>query len=99
MTSISEIKKILNQKKGYFLKKYGLKIIGIFGSYIRNEQTENSDLDILVALDEQSGIDLLKFIEIENELSDLIGIRVDLVLKKNLKPLIGKRIMKEYQPV
>jgi predicted nucleotidyltransferase len=51
--------------------------IGIFGSYARNEQTKNSDIDILVKFNK--GITLLQLIRIENELSEKLGIKVDLV--------------------
>jgi len=51
--------------------------IGIFGSYARNEQTEGSDIDILVKF--KRGITLLQLIRLENELSEKLGIKVDLV--------------------
>lgn len=51
--------------------------IGIFGSYARNEETENSDIDILVKF--KKGITLLQLIRLENELSEKLGIKVDLV--------------------
>ena len=51
--------------------------IGIFGSYARNEQTEGSDIDILVKF--KKGITLLQLIRLENELSEKLGIKVDLV--------------------
>ena len=51
--------------------------IGIFGSYARNEQTQGSDIDILVKF--KKGITLLQLIRLENELSEKLGIKVDLV--------------------
>ena len=70
-----------------------MKSIGVFGSYIRGEEKEKSDLDILVEFEEP--VSLLKFIELENYLSDSIGVKVDLVMKSALKPRIGKRILEE----
>ncbi len=91
-----EIEKIKNALKtrSYFLKKKsGVKGIRIFGSYARGEQKESSDLDILVEFEEP--IDLFGFVELENYLSDLLGIKVDLTVKGALKSRIRDRILKE----
>ena len=64
---------------------------------MRHEQSTGSDLDLLVAFHETPG--LLKFIELENYLTDLLGIKVDLVIQENLKSRIGKRILREVVPV
>jgi hypothetical protein len=70
-----------------------VKTVGIFGSYIKGKEKEKSDLDILVEFEEP--VSLLKFIELENYLSDSVGVKVDLVMKSVLKPRIGKHILKE----
>ena len=70
-----------------------MKTIGVFGSYVRGEQKEGSDLDVLVEFEEPVG--LFEFMALENYLSDLLGVKVDLVSKKALKPHIGKRILEE----
>jgi predicted nucleotidyltransferase len=70
-----------------------IKEIGIFGSYIKHTEQENSDIDILV--DFQKAVDLLTFVHLKNYLSELLKVEVDLVMKKALKPKIGKRILKE----
>ena len=93
MKNIEEIKKILNKNKSQFQKSFKVKEIGIFGSYIKNEQTKKSDLDILV--DFESPIDFFDYIELEEYLTVLLGIKVDLVMKKALKPNIGRSILKE----
>ncbi len=72
---------------------YSVKSLAVFGSYARNEQRSGSDLDLLVEFVEPPS--LLKFIEIENNLSDLLGIKVDLVMKDALKPRIGARVLSE----
>ena len=59
------------------------------------EQTPESDVDILVEFEPNAGMDLLTFIELENYLSDLLSIKVDLVMKSVLKPRIGKHILGE----
>jgi predicted nucleotidyltransferase len=67
--------------------------MGIFGSYVRGEQNETSDVDVLI--DFEQAPSLLKFIELENYLSDTLGVKVDLVMKRVLKPRIGKNILAE----
>ena len=74
-------------------KKYQVKSLGVFGSYVHGTQKRNSDLDILIEFEEKPG--LLKFIEIENYLSDELGLKVDLVMQSALKRHIGKRILSE----
>ena len=74
-------------------EKYKVKEIGIFGSYVKNKQKKGSDLDILVEFEEVPS--LIEFVEMENFLSDRLKIKVDLVMKKALKPHIGKEILKE----
>lgn len=93
MKNLSEIKRILSSHKDYLKKNYNVKYIGIFGSFVRGEQKKTSDVDILV--DFNSPIDFFEFIKLEEELSKLLGIKVDLVSKKALKPYIGKYILKE----
>ncbi len=93
MKNFEEIKEILSQSKQIVQKKYKVKEMGIFGSYVRGEQNEASDVDVLI--DFEQAPSLLKFIELENYLSDTIGVKVDLVMKRALKPRIGKNILTE----
>ena len=93
MKTVNEVTKILEFHKGEFKEKYGVKTIGIFGSYLREEQTQTSDIDVLVEFEKPIG--LLKFVGLKNHLSDLLGMKVDLVMKKALKPGIGRRILTE----
>ena len=86
---------ILRQHLPELREKYSVNYLGIFGSYIRGEQTKDSDLDVLIQFDKKPG--LLKYIELENYLSDLLGVKVDLVMKSALKPNIGKRILNEVK--
>jgi len=84
---------ILNERKAYLKQKYKVKKIGVFGSFLRNRQNKNSDLDILVEFFEHPS--LFKFVELENYLSEILGVKVDLVMEDALKPNIGKRILSE----
>ncbi len=93
--SVDEIKRILKKHERELEEKYGVREIGVFGSYVRGEQEKGSDIDILVEFYPDAEMDLIKFVELEEYLSDLLGIKVDLVMKSALKPRIGKRILKE----
>jgi hypothetical protein len=92
---LDEIRQILQQHKNELKNRYGVKEIGVFGSYVRGEQEEGSDLDVLVALESNAKMDLIRFVELEEHLSELLGVRVDLVMKSALKPRIGRRILRE----
>ena len=95
LPSLTEIKKILKEHKEELKEKYMVKEIGIFGSYVRGEQKRSSDVDILVEFYPDAEIDLISFVELEDYLSSLIGVKVDLAMKSALKPRIKKRILKE----
>ncbi len=95
MHQLEQIKQKLDQNLIQIKQQYHIKQLGIFGSYIRGEATENSDLDILVEFEPQASFGLLTFCELENYLSDLLTIKVDLVMKDGLKPHIGKNILQE----
>ena len=94
MKKIEEIKEVLKEHKEELREKFKVKEIGVFGSYVRGEQKKRgSDIDILVEFEEPIG--LFKFMDLEEYLSNLLGIKVDLISKKALKPRIGKYILKE----
>jgi len=93
--NLKRIANILKEHKEELKEKYGVKEIGIFSSYVRGKYKEESDLDVLVEFEEEAEIGLLKFVNMENYLSELIGMKVDLVEKSALKPRIGKHILKE----
>jgi len=95
MKSLEEIKNTLTKQKQELRQKYRIKEIGIFGSYVRGEQKKQSDIDLLVDFEETSNLTLLDFIRLENYLSEILGVKVDLVEKNALKPRIGKRILQE----
>lgn len=93
MKTLEEIKQWLVQNKSLLQERYKVRELGVFGSYVRREQTEASDVDVLVEFSEAPS--LLKFINLENYLSDNLGVKVDLVHKAGLKPRIGERILAE----
>lgn len=79
--------------------KYPIKSLGVFGSYVRHDATPESDLDVLIELEENARISLMGFVGIVNDLSDLLGIKVDLIEKKTLKGRILENAMKEVVQV
>ncbi len=93
MKTLEEIQQWLVQNKSLLRERYKVRELGVFGSYVRQEQTETSDVDVLVEFSETPS--LLKFVNLENYLSDNLGVKVDLVHKAGLKPRIGKRILAE----
>lgn len=99
MKTLAELRKILEVQKPYLTEKYGVRVVGVFGSYVRNEQRPDSDLDILIDLSRPSKISLIGLVELEYDLSDLLGVKVDLAIKKNLRKRIGERILSEVVPV
>ena len=74
--------------------RYGVRWLGVFGSYVHGEQDPDSDLDLLVEFDDRP-LSLFEFVRLENEINDALGLKVDLVEKRALKPHIGKRILAE----
>ena len=92
-SKLAYIEEILRTNKRYLNERYCVKELGIFGSYLHGEQKSRSDLDLLVEFEEPIG--LFDFIRLENELTRLTGIKVDLVLKDALKPRIKDRVIKE----
>ena len=90
---IERLMVVLRQSMPELEQRYKIKTLGVFGSYIHGVQHKRSDLDLLVEFYEPPS--LFKFIEIEHYLSDLLGVKVDLVMKDSLKPAIGKRVLSE----
>ena len=93
MKTLEKLKEILAEHKEELQKKYKVNEIGIFGSYVRDEQTKKSDVDILVTFYET--IDLFMFVELEDYLSDILGVKVDLVMKEGIKPRLKEKILSE----
>jgi hypothetical protein len=74
-------------------QQYHIKQLGVFGSYVRNEQSPGSDLDVLIAFDTLPG--LFTYVEIQEKLTEMLGVTVDLVHRPDLKPHIGESILEE----
>lgn len=78
------------------LQNYNPEMIGVFGSYARNENTEASDIDILVRF--KSTLSLLELVQIENLISHNLGIKVDLVTEGAVKnKVLKENILRDLQ--
>jgi predicted nucleotidyltransferase len=94
MKSIEHIKRILEDNKDILKDKFKVIEIGIFGSYVRGEETITSDIDILVEF-EKEGKTFDNYIELKYFLEELLGIKVDLVMKGALKQELKDIILQE----
>jgi hypothetical protein len=77
--------------------RYGVRQLGLFGSYVRGQQRKSSDIDIIVSFNRD--IDLFDFLELKEFLEARLHHKVDLVMESALKPAIGKRILAEVEYV
>ena len=92
MKKFEELKRIINQHREELEENYKVKNIAIFGSYVRGEQNEESDIDILVDFKEPVG---LLFIHLADYLEEILGNKVDLLTSDAIKPNRQKYIMEE----
>lgn len=98
----SEKLKMMNREKIFekiaqSLKNQGARKIAVFGSYIRGEEKPESDIDVIVEFSERKS--LLEFVRIERELSELLGIKVDLLTEKSISPYLIDTISKEMEVI
>lgn len=93
MKTLEEIKQIIEDHREVCRHQYHVKGLSVFGSYVKKEQKESSDLDILVEFEKP--ISLLQLVSLENYLSDILGLKVDLVPKNNLREELKVSILKE----
>ncbi len=97
MKTYEQIRKILNRHRDEIKRKYKAEILGVFGSYARNEQKADSDVDILVHFLE--GASLFDFVSLGEFLEELLEIKVDVVSERTLRKEIREQILNEVQPV
>ncbi len=94
---IGEIREALRKELPVLSQRYAIKSLGVFGSYVRGDQTPGSDLDVLIEFKQPPS--LLEFLALERELGEAVGVKVDLVMRDALKPAIGRHILGEVVPV
>ena len=93
MKTLEEIKQTLSATKPLLQEQYRVTEVGVFGSYARGEQTQTSDLDILI--DYEQAPTLFKLVELRDYLAGVVGMKVDVVTKNGLKPRIRERVLSE----
>jgi hypothetical protein len=97
MTTFDELNSTLQAHLNELRDEYAVSEIGVFGSFVRGEQQEGSDVDMLVEFSRPVGF--VTFIKLESRLREILGREVDLVTRKALKPHIGRRILNEVRYV
>jgi predicted nucleotidyltransferase len=97
MEKLEEIRIIIGKNRDMLSEKYGVAVVGIFGSYVRGEQREKSDIDLLV--DILRPISLLEIVGAEIYLSEILGIKVDLVPKRDVREELRETILAEAVPI
>jgi len=93
MKTFDEVRQLLSLQKQSLRENYQIIEIGIFGSYARGEETEVSDIDILV--DYETAPTFIMLVELRDYLSQLFGLKVDIVTKNGLKHRIRDRVLAE----
>lgn len=93
MRTQEQVLKILKEEHSNLKETFQIKRIGIFGSWVRGEQTEGSDIDVLVEFEKPVGF--FAIIELEDHLNELLRVRVDFVTSDALKPLIKFYILEK----
>ena len=93
MKKLDEIRIIIRKNRDVLAENYGVAVVGVFGSYVRGEQREKSDIDLLV--DILRPISLLEIVGAEIYLSEILGIKVDLVPKRDVREELRESILAE----
>jgi len=97
MKSIAKLKVQLNVLMPLLKEKYGVDTLELFGSYVRAEQTRKSDLDILVTFSKP--YNLWELMDVKEFLTEKLHVKVDLVPKDSVKPLLKEQILQEAIPI
>jgi predicted nucleotidyltransferase len=92
-----EVVEIIRNNKSEIEMRFGVHRLGLFGSYVRDQQRKRSDVDLLVSFNRD--IDLFDFVDLREFLENKLHAKVDLVMESALKPAIGKRILAEVEYV
>jgi predicted nucleotidyltransferase len=93
MKTLDEIRTIIRQHRNVLAEKYGVAVVGAFGSYVRCAQKDQSDIDLLV--DILRPISLLELVGAEIYLSEVLGVKVDLVPKRDVREELRETILAE----
>jgi predicted nucleotidyltransferase len=90
--SLEQVRERLREELPLLRQKFSVKSLAVFGSVARHDPQPN-DLDLLVEFYEIPG--LIGYIGLQNHLSDMLGVKVDLAMPDELKPRISQRVLQE----
>jgi len=96
---LEKITQKITENKEYLKETYGVEEIGVFGSFARGDNNENSDVDIAVELNHKVIVGLFEFARMQFYLEKILGRKVDLVIKSGIKPIIRDRILSQLVTV
>jgi len=97
MRTLDDIMTQLRALQPDLRRRYPIRSMGVFGSYVRGEQREDSDVDVLVELGDD--MDLIAYAGLQIELSDALGLAVDLVEREALRPRFAPLVLSEVVPL
>jgi uncharacterized protein len=98
MSTLDEIMKALSDEKKLF-QQMGISRVGIFGSFVKGTSKEDSDVDILIEIDNDSSLSLFSLIDLEQKLSDKFKRKADICISRDIKPFIREKIISEVRYV
>ncbi len=93
MRTLADIRAVISGHQAELLQRYRARIVGVFGSYVRGEQRDDSDLDLLAQFDENAS--LFDLGGAQAMLSELLGVKVDLVPREDVRPELRDAIESE----
>lgn len=93
MKTLEEIKNVLGRQRAALAERYGVTVVGVFGSYVRGDQTPTSDLDLLVEYIRP--VSLLELVGAELYLAEVLGMKVDLIPRPDVRSEIREAILRE----
>ena len=94
-----EILNYLKSNQEYYYNKFGIKFIGLFGSFARGEAHQKSDIDILYTIEKDKKLSLFKYLTLHKQLEDFFQRKIDLVRDEKLKPQMKSYIEKDLSYV
>jgi uncharacterized protein len=93
-----DVKHVLMSNASYLKEAFYVKELGIFGSFANGKQRKSSDVDVLVVFD-KGHKDLFNYMRLKNSIEELVGRKVDLVIKEAVKPRLKDKILSEVEYV
>jgi predicted nucleotidyltransferase len=90
-----EILDYLKSNQQYFYDIFGVKFIGLFGSYARGEADDNSDIDILYKIEKDKKLSMFQYLRLMKQLEEKLNKKIDLVREEKLKPQIKSHIIRD----